>query len=163
MHDPVNRARAAAVIIGLAILFGLAWQGGWVSPTGHTVAAPQADAATGQEDPYAGQRGPGAHTVTLEGSANALAALGSTGQADHLLRATTERPGVTEYRIEYATPEESVIVGVDFATDTITRLRQRPDGTGTAEQWRGQAYGRLQDARAGHGFAARGAGTFASF
>jgi hypothetical protein len=74
---------------------------------------------------------------------------GSSSQAQALLKLIESNPGQYGYQISYTTSSDTVVFGCDLARDSIVRIHQRPNGTGTGERWQGYARHRLQSAADG--------------
>lgn len=74
---------------------------------------------------------------------------GSSEQATALLSLMGQQPNKNEYQISYETEADTVIFGCSLVNDTIARIHQRRDGTGTAEKWTGSVKFRLQTAAKG--------------
>lgn len=69
---------------------------------------------------------------------------GSAGQAREMLSFIKDNPHQREYQITYKTEVDTVFLECDLATDTLTRVHKRKDGTGTAEKWQDDVLYRLQ-------------------
>lgn len=74
---------------------------------------------------------------------------GSAEQARALLGLMERQPGKASYQITYQTSGDVVIFGLDRNKDTIARLHQRMNGTGTGERWTGHVDHRLHSAASG--------------
>lgn len=70
--------------------------------------------------------------------------LGSTKQAESLLRLINDVPNQTKYAISYQTPIDVVIIGADFEKNVLVRMHNRPDGSGSAEKWSGYILERIK-------------------
>ncbi|MFH0781398.1 MAG: hypothetical protein V2B20_05530 [Pseudomonadota bacterium] len=74
---------------------------------------------------------------------------GATGQAIAMLSLIKDNPHQRKYQISYKTEVDKVLFEYDVAQDTLARVHQRNDGTGTNEQLPGDAMYRLRSAAKG--------------
>jgi len=71
---------------------------------------------------------------------------GSMSQAQAIIKLIESNPGHGGYQITYSTNLDTVVFGCDLNKDTIVRIHQRPNGTGTGERWQGHTLYRLKSA-----------------
>lgn len=92
---------------------------------------------------------------------------GSTGQAQAMLSLVKNNPHQRKYQISYKTEVDKVLFEYDVAQDTLTRIHQKNDGTGTRETLPGDAMYRLRSAAKGKSLfdtkTGKSTGTMAAF
>jgi len=74
---------------------------------------------------------------------------GSDKQAKALLTLIDDFPNQVNYQITYQSDADVVVFGCDLSTETMARIHQRPNGTGSGENWSGEIMYRLKAAAAG--------------
>lgn len=92
---------------------------------------------------------------------------GATGQAIAMLSFIKNNPHQRKYQISYKTEVDKVLFEYDVAQDSLTRIHQKNDGTGTNELLPGDAIYRLRSAAKGGSLfdtsAGKSVGTMRSF
>lgn len=76
-------------------------------------------------------------------------AFGSTGQANALLVLIRDNPASTNVKISYTTDFDIVVMEYSKTEDSLVRIHQKNNGSGTTEVWRGDVLSRLKAAAAG--------------